>query len=48
MVATDLSVENNIDEPHPYRAGWGLMNSPDPAGYLVKRILSWSLKAAIK
>lgn len=36
MVATDLSVEDNIDEPHPYRAGWGLMNSPDPADYLAQ------------
>jgi beta-galactosidase len=36
MVASDLSVEDNIDEPHPYRAGWGLMNSPDPAAFLAK------------
>jgi hypothetical protein len=36
MVASDLSVEDNIDEPHPYRSGWSLMNSPDPAAFLAK------------
>jgi len=36
MVSSDLAVEDNIDEPHPYRAGWGLMNSTDPAAFLAK------------
>jgi len=34
MEAKDLEYEDPIDEPHLYRAGWGLMNSPDPAEYL--------------
>lgn len=34
MTASDLSTEDPIDEPHPYRAGWSLMNSPDPDEYL--------------
>lgn len=34
MEAKDLIHEDPIDEPHLYRAGWGLMNSPDPAEYL--------------
>lgn len=36
MEATDLIAEDPIDEPHLYRAGWSLMNSPDPAEYLRK------------
>lgn len=34
MEAKDLVHEDPIDEPHLYHAGWGLMNSPDPADYL--------------
>lgn len=36
MEAKDLEYEDPIDEPHLYRAGWGLMNSPDPAEYLLR------------
>lgn len=36
MTASDMLTEDPIDEPHPYRAGWGFNNSKDPAEYITK------------
>jgi beta-galactosidase len=36
MEATDLKTDDQIDEPHPYRAGWEMINVPDVGEYLSK------------
>jgi hypothetical protein len=36
MVASDMKYDDQIDEPHPYRAGWSLMVAEDPAEFLKK------------
>ena len=36
MAASDMETEDPVDEPHPYRAGWGFNNSKDPAEYIGK------------
>ena len=36
MMASDLSIEDPIDEPHPYRAGQGFLNAANPENYIKK------------
>ncbi len=36
MTASEMETEDPVDEPHPYRAGWGFNNSQDPAEYITK------------
>ena len=36
MEASDLKTEDQIDEPHPYRAGWIMTTVPDVGEYLRK------------
>jgi beta-galactosidase/beta-glucuronidase len=36
MTASEMKTEDPVDEPHPYRAGWGFNNSKDPAEYIRK------------
>lgn len=36
MTSTEMA-EDEMDEPHPYRAGWDLMTAKDPAEFLRKK-----------
>ncbi len=36
MQAGDLATEDEMDEPHLYRAGWNLMQQKDPGAWLAK------------